>query len=163
MASSACAPATLLDLLFVDFDGVLHPYGKHPLAGPGAQSLVHELGLFCWLEHLEELLLPRPQVGLVVHSSWRYPHKDDELADMLGRLSGRFVGSTPRGARYGSITRWLSAREPKVRSYRILDDMPEAFPKSAQRRLIACKPWLGVSELQVQGQLRAWLESLPQG
>lgn len=147
-------------LLFVDFDGVLHPCGKHPDHGPNASSLVHELGLFCWLEHLERVVQPHPHVGLVVHSTWRYPHKEDELAEMLGVLSDRFEGATPSGSRYGSITKWLSQRSVKPKDYRILDDMPEKFPRNIHRRLIACKPWLGLSEPQALGELQQWLDGL---
>ena len=145
-------------VLFLDFDGVVHPFGKDPDGGPAAESLVLDLGVFCWLEHLERLVLPHPDVGVVVHSSWRYPHSDDELADMLGALNGRYLGKTPRGARYASITRWLKDNRSVVGEYLILDDATSEFPPSARRRLLPCISHKGLSDHPTQASLAQWLE-----
>jgi len=70
-------------ILFLDFDGVLHPEVT------GAPELCH-------LPVLEELLREFPQVNLVLSTSWRivYPH-----AALLGVFSldirERVIGTTP--------------------------------------------------------------------
>lgn len=62
-------------ILFLDFDGVLHP-GDPEFDGEK----------FCWLPVLERLLIAHVDVRIVVHSSWRYDHTDAELKQLLGRL-----------------------------------------------------------------------------
>ena len=45
-------------ILFLDIDGILVPYPPHS----GLQSM-------CWVPHLAKLVLPHPDVYIVVHSS----------------------------------------------------------------------------------------------
>ena len=94
-------------LLFIDFDGVLHPLDD-----------VHRPdGWFRWLPVLADLLAPWPDVRLVVHSSWRYDHSDAELRVLLGQLSSRVVGSVPRLPREQAIENFLQANKGKVSSW----------------------------------------------
>ncbi len=76
-------------ILSLDFDGVLHPSQLH-LPRPDVAPLP-------WLDHLAALLGPYPDVGLLVHSSWRETYTVDEIQDMLHPMELRFVGVAPRG------------------------------------------------------------------
>lgn len=70
-------------LLFLDFDGVLHP-------ADGSQEA------FCRLPLLESWMQHWPAVQVVISSSWRRLHSMSELVEFLGPVVGpRVVGCTP--------------------------------------------------------------------
>ena len=70
-------------LLFLDFDGVLH------------HSAWNE-GLFAGVPILAQWLERWPGVDVVISSSWRTSHSQEELVEMLGPVvGGRVVGCTP--------------------------------------------------------------------
>jgi hypothetical protein len=140
-------------VLFLDFDGVLHPT-MEDLDGDSDACIATPL--FGWLPLLATALASHPDVGIVVSSTWRYTHDQDELRELLGPLRGRFLGATPRGPRYESIQWWLHLN-PMFASHRILDDNPREFPTPAPKELIACHPHRGVSDSEVLAQLREWL------
>lgn len=133
-------------VLFLDFDGVLHPVTDDP----------SDDQYFMWLPHLVDALAEYADVSVVVHSTWRYLFDDRELRALLGALGNRFVGAAPRGPRYEAITWWLHLNE-KFDSYRILDDAPGEFPEPAPEQLIVCHSQRGVSDPVVLAQLRSWL------
>ena len=68
-------------LLFLDFDGVLHPDG---------------IGLFSNLGLFEQYLLAMPGVDIVISSTWRETESLDELrAYFAPALRDRIIGVTP--------------------------------------------------------------------
>jgi hypothetical protein len=136
-------------ILFLDVDGVLHP------APDVRTSLTH----FCWLSILARALAPFDDVNVVVHSSWRDVYDLNELREMLDALGPRVLGVTTGTARWESIEAWVRLHQGRVRSFRVLDDMPGEFPDPAPLELILCKPDLGVSDPEVQARMREWLES----
>ena len=133
-------------LLFLDFDGVLHPAGDEVKASQ----------YFLWLDVLVRLLAPWPDVALAVHSTWRYDHTPDELRALLGSLGQRFIGAVPRGPRQNSID-WFLHLNPSFKNHLILDDAPQEFTSVAEERLVICDSRLGLSEPRVQGRILAWL------
>jgi hypothetical protein len=134
-------------VLFLDFDGVLHP----------AASVETRLMLWCWVPLLERLLDCHDDVGVVVHSTWRYNYDLDELRLLLSGLGPRVIDSTPRAARWDSIEWWISQNYKVVTSWRVLDDALHEFPTPVPPQLIACDPSRGVSAPEVQTALRDWL------
>lgn len=142
-------------VLFVDFDGVLHP--TLVANKPRADEPVVVTTLFGWLPVLIRWLSAHDDVVVVVHSTWRYTHDLDELRGVLGELGARVVGVTPRGPRFDSILWWLDLN-PGVESYRILDDDPSEFPQPPPVELILCNPRAGVSDPAVLAALATWLE-----
>lgn len=135
-------------VLFTDLDGVVHP-------GPNvATSLTH----FCWVPNLTRLLAPWADVEVVIHSTWRHQYELSELQEMLGVLGRRVVDKTSGAHRWNSIEEWI-ARNPGVKSFRVLDDEPSEFPWPHPKELLICRPDLGIAEPEVQARLRAWLES----
>jgi hypothetical protein len=143
-------------VLFLDFDGVLHPGPS--LLGHGEEQPLIATKHFGWLPALLRTLAPFPDVKVVVHSTWRLNYDEDELREILSDLGGRYLGATPVGERYASILQWLEAN-PDVTSYRIVDDEPDEFPQPLPEELIVCDPTLGVTGLEVAAALRAWLSS----
>ncbi len=134
-------------LLFLDFDGVLHPSEQYRL-----------IRHFIWTPKLEWLLERHPDVKVVVHSTWRYDHTDDELRALLGPLGSRFVGSAPRGPRAQAIESVLSANKGVVTSHLVLDDQAEDFEESGLSVLVL-NGRDGISDPAAQLPLVEWLIS----
>lgn len=75
-------------ILFLDFDGVLHP---EPCGDEGE---------FCRVPLLWQILSACPDVSVVFSTSWRSLHRPEELLDFATAgggedLAQRFIGSTP--------------------------------------------------------------------
>ena len=71
-------------LLFLDFDGVLHP------------DPCPKRDWFCKLPLIEEVLRDQGHVDIVISSSWRYDHTIDELRDRFSAdIRARVIDVTP--------------------------------------------------------------------
>ena len=134
-------------LLFLEFDGVLHP------ARDGADISQH----FLWLDILVQLLAPWPDVGLVVRSTWRYIHTPAALRSLFGLLGPRFICRVPRVPRQMAIE-WFLLLNPCFATYLTVGDAPNAFIASVGERLVVRPPSAGISEPRVLAQIRAWLD-----
>ena len=134
-------------VLFLDFDGVLHP-GPDVTASPA---------LWFWLPALAKVLEAHGDVRIVVHSTWRLDHSVDQLRVLLGGLGERVIDATPEGGRLESIERWLEAHND-VDSYRILDDDESAFFFPLPAELILCDPVHGIGGSKARKQLLASLK-----
>jgi hypothetical protein len=133
-------------LLFLDFDGVLHPVAAKP-----GQSLHFE-----WVAQLTQLLSEAPDVAIAVHSSWAERFPLDALRDFLGPLGCRLVGAVHPGPRASSILLFLRSK-PEVEDWLVIDDEPGEFPKDFPGPVVICNPTRGISDPSVQAQLRRWL------
>lgn len=124
-------------LLFLDFDGVLHPVSSN------------EFGVFCRLHLLEAVLARYPEVKIIISSSWRETYSAEVLSDMLGTLSSRFVGVTPvlEGSRQSEILKVMEAHSDVP--YVILDDDPSLFTTGCQQ-LLLCNPSIGLDQATVE-------------
>ncbi len=133
-------------IIFLDIDGVLHPLneGDNPA------------GWLRWVPVLEALLVNAPDVKLVVHSTWRYMYRDDELCALLGPLSDRFIGCAPRVARGDAIEMVLQANKASLTAYLVLDDDRTEFT-SRRLNVLFCDPRLGISAQKTQAAICAWL------
>lgn len=149
-------------ILFLECDGVLHPAratSRFVKSVPLKQA-VQNAWLFRWAWILEELLNGQPDIGIVLHSNWRYLATDQELQSFLGPLARRFVGTaplTPSGKRWESIQEIISVNQ--LRDYRILDCLSSAFPK-ALPELILCNPEIGLQAYSVRRQIWNWAHSM---
>jgi len=139
---------TFARVISLDLDGVTHPC-------PHSVPRRTDVAPLQWLDILAELLERHPDVGLLVHSSWRETYSEDELRDMLHPLESRFAGVAPAGQRAVAIQQWLQAH-PGVQLLAV-DDEPSEFPSSFDYRLVACHQQRGLSDPQVQTTIRGWL------
>ena len=71
-------------ILFLDFDGVLHPSNQ---AGT----------LFTWAPRLAAWLEAWPEVDVVISSNWRVAHSQHEMVEMLGPVIGNRIVGCPLG------------------------------------------------------------------
>lgn len=110
-------------ILFLDFDGVLHP-----------ECCENDRQLFCCTAALWQILRACPDVQVVFSSSWREAHRPEELLDFvtLGGgedLAHRFIGSTPilesgehRYKREAECREWLRINSCETQPWLALDD-----------------------------------------
>ena len=133
-------------LLFLDFDGVLHP--TH-FAGESPFSRAHLL----------EETLAQFAPKIVVSSSWRFTHSLEKLQKTLpttigqliiGATSSAIIGKHPR---FQEIQNYLGGYGPV--DWRALDDSYWEFPSPCPK-LIRCNPNTGITDRQIL-ELNQWL------
>lgn len=154
-------------ILFLDFDGVLHPdnvrlaqYGYSEPLMPLMMAPGFEL--FCWTDTLAAILDdedPQGRVKIVLSTSWvnHFPYAAEYLpASLRDRVIGEMKhGNLARGAlvvrhaELNTLDRWIA-----------LDDDGQDWPEEHLHRLVRCDGKLGLSELGVQRQLREKLRDL---
>lgn len=139
---TGAGPASLgLMVLFLDFDGVLHPQE-------------HGGNLFCRRQLLWDILRAHPEVRVVFSTAWREAHPLADLvafatADGGEDLAPRFIGVTPvhpfdpvepRRHRERECLAWLAANRPGG-PWLALDDVQEWF-SCPQFYLVDCETGL---------------------
>lgn len=142
--------------LFIEFDGVLHPASAACRFIPRSplKKDVISLWLLRWSWVLDDMLAVHPDVRIVVHSNWRHFVTDEEIGTVLGPLSHRFIGATPRMPKWDSIR--MVAESNHLKHYRILDAWHDAYPADTPN-LITCEPEAGLQDLRARASLSAWL------
>jgi len=141
-------------VLFLDFDGVLHPVGVEAL-DENFELIANPL-LFCWHSILENLLAPYPQMRIIVSSDWRRLFDDTALTHLLGpQLGLRFDGVVEcyKDSRVEEILAEANRRD--LPRWLALDDHPSVLKayQAGDSRFLACPPDTGISDPQVQREL----------
>lgn len=137
---------TLRRLVFLDFDGVLHP----GLAGT-----------FIYLPDFEAFLAAHPDVGVVFSTSWREQESFESLVEFFSQsLRPRFLGVTPQSAG-GPGSRWRECHEWVVEHdfrgpWAALDDDAQLFPSYCSQ-LVLCASARGLRKAQLD-ELRVKLQ-----
>jgi Swiss Army Knife RNA repair-like protein len=141
-------------ILFLDFDGVLHPAGCHMDRH------------FCELPRFEALMREYPDVRIVISSSWQRSFPLPALralfsADIAARIIGRTLTADPDGdakSRHQQIWFYLGRAGATSARWIALDDAERQFPRKCPQ-LVLCDPVRGFDELAAE-QLIARLASL---
>jgi len=150
-------------VIFLDFDGVLHP----PRAIAGAKpplSPQHVMQgwpeTFQHLPILAEILQGHQDIAVVVSSSWRIYLNDVQLGELLMPIAAWYAGSigSPYLGRDVAITNWL--KFASVKDFVVLDDVQRFFPGDWPT-LILCESSTGISDVHVQRRLREWVQAPP--
>lgn len=129
----------MTDILFLDFDGVLHPL--FPRTDRTHEENQHFEGCSRLANVLDRVA---PRMKIVISSTWRYSRTIDELRTLLGPLGGRVIGCTPilnlriDGVRELEAQQWLDQytrnhSRPLVR-WCALDDVPSLW--SSHKKLM---------------------------
>lgn len=131
-------------ILFLDFDGVLHP-----------DPCIDAMRLFEQAGRLSEVLERFPEVGVVLSTAWRAKREEDELLALLPEsLRTRVIGVTPRFdraataparvpyPRHAEIERWLELHDMRDASWWALDDRADLFAPYCEN-LLLCDASIG--------------------
>lgn len=148
------APPRPPTLVFLDFDGVMHPVR------------CHVVDHFCNLELFEEVMREFPGVQIVIASTWREAYS---LSDIRQRFSpdiaARIVGKTPtwddgtdEHIRYREIRQYLGQPKLAGAQWIALDDADFEFPDGCPN-LLLCDASQAF-DARVAGELRRRLQGL---
>ncbi|MET3181728.1 UNVERIFIED_ORG: hypothetical protein ABIC43_004903 [Variovorax guangxiensis] len=134
-------------ILFLDFDGVLHPEGEDHILNGGTD--------FCFLPRLEALLREFPHVNIVISSSWREqllyksllkPFSSDIRDWILGATPHAGFGlPPPYRQREGEILAWLQIHDAADEPWVALDDAYWQFDR-CKDHLVACGSFTGFDD-----------------
>lgn len=140
-----------MTLVFLDFDGVMHPVGCEPSRH------------FCQRNLFEEVMREHPDARIVISSTWRQAYPLAEMKRFFSPdIAERIVGKTPthededdEHVRYREILSVL--KNPKVAGARwiAIDDSEFEFPDGCPN-LLRCYPDRGF-DLEAARELRARL------
>ena len=160
-------------VLFLDFDGVLHPDEVYLERG---RPVLRSSGeLFMWAPLLVDALADHPEVRIVLSTSWARVLGFSKARDWLPRtLRDRVIGATWHsamgrcaGAPLGTSTWWDQAtRYAQIARYVqragllrwvAVEDQPEGWSRSDLDKLVRTHPQFGLSSAIASGQLAAQL------
>jgi hypothetical protein len=133
-------------ILFLDFDGVLHP-----------DPCFDARRMFERVPLLTAVLARFPQAGIVLTTSWRSDRSLAQLREPLGALAARVLGATPHYSsfsapaslqpypRQAECQQWLIETSAVEREWIALDDRASLFAPDCDR-LIECDSARGLDE-----------------
>jgi hypothetical protein len=161
-----------MTILFLDFDGVLHPPEVHNTSD-GPELLTHGK-LFMHARHLEDTLGYHPEVKIVLSTSWVCRMGNEAtLSYMPAKLRARVVGTTwretqqvgtysfdsqDRMTRFQQI--WSYVYSHQIKNWLALDDLhsnTEQWPSEHKNHLILCNGKTGLGDAEVLAALNTAL------
>jgi hypothetical protein len=157
-------------VLYLDFDGVLHPENVHMtgrgprIVSPDGHRLLEHAGL------LEELLSPYPSVAIVLSTSWVRVYRGVyKVARRLPQgLRQRVIGATWHSAMDAELFRaaprgmqiWADVARRQPEAWLALDDDWLHWPTWCRDQLVRTDEILGIAEPPVLARLREKLALL---
>lgn len=163
-------------ILFLDFDGVLHPDAVY--MERGRPVLRDEGTLFMWLPYLEEVLDLHREVGIVISSSWcrvlgfnraRKYLSPALRTKVIGATWHSSMGRTKLGGFKTPHTWWDSATRyeqimryvcrARLEDWVAIDDNCEGWPEVDANKLVLTDSRRGISEPRVISILNERLAS----
>jgi len=166
-------------LLFLDYDGVLHPDAAYLI--DGRPVLKAEGALFMWTPILVELLHPYPDLKIVLSTSWvrvlGFTKARDYLPPPLRRkvIGGTWhsaMGRHTEGAhrvdtnwfvessRYQQIARYISRASGRASNWLAIDDDAEGWDDAQREHLVETDGDTGLSDQLAQDELQTKLRLL---
>ncbi|MEE4138730.1 HAD domain-containing protein [Pseudomonas viridiflava] len=158
-------------ILFLDFDGVLHP--DEVFLTRNGPVIRGEGELFMWVDLLETALLDYPNVKIVLSTSWvRQLGFSKAKKRLPSGLQARVIGSTWHSSmekqmseliwwdgatRHAQITRFL-ARSQMIR-WVALDDDAIGWDVEHAEKLVLTNAATGISDPSTIARLKALLEA----
>jgi len=162
-------------ILFLDFDGVLHPSEVYLVEGKPV--LMYEGELFMWAHHLEQILACRLDVRIALSTDWvRRFGFERAKAYLPAYLQKRVIGATwhsgitaegggfalqetwyDLATRYQQIARYVE--RARVQEWVAIDDDDVGWPESERHHLVHTKEWLGLGDPETRERLNDILEN----
>ncbi|WP_430292802.1 HAD domain-containing protein [Pseudomonas sp. B1-22] len=159
-------------ILFLDFDGVLHPDAVY-LRGTRRIELRAAGELFMWAPQLIEALATHHDIRIVLSTSWVRNLGYQKARKVLpAELGGRVIGATWHSAmnqgwpdyipwdhqtRYEQIAAWL-ARRLEHSPWLAIDDDAEGWPDCLHKHLVLTDPRCGLSAPEALADLISKLQ-----
>jgi hypothetical protein len=150
-------------VLFLDFDGVLHP--DRAYLNRGRPILVGDGTLFMWADILVDLLAPHPEIQIVISSSWARELRFSRAKKYLPQsIQQKVIGATWHSAmakhpdaehrlrrtwwddatRYEQIKRYVD--RAKIKNWLAIDDHPTGWQPHDAEHLICTNSEIGITE-----------------
>lgn len=134
-------------ILFLDFDGVLHPVSR-------------EAGTMVFVPNFERVMRDYPEVDIVISSAWRESSSLVELQSHFSQgFKERIIDATPvlqildhKYLRQAEITAWLRDAGREYESWVAIDDSDWLFPPEC-RNLILVNGQVGL-DMETADRLR---------
>ncbi|WP_443751096.1 HAD domain-containing protein [Asticcacaulis solisilvae] len=164
-------------ILFLDYDGVLHPDEVYTRGNRPYLAVAGEL--FMWAYVVEDALADLPDIRIVISSSWaRFLGFERAKAALPPALGQRVIGATwhtgmkvsdhgpplrypetvwDRMTRYQQIARW--AKRAGLSDWLAIDDNDEGWPDTHRHHLVHTLSATGLGEETAAASLRAALAS----
>ncbi len=140
-------------IIFLDFDGVLHPWEP--------KTQLNEKQMFSSKPLLENTLRSFPNVEIVITSSWRQKYPLEKLRRLFSpEFAQRIIGVTPptrrdergrypNGCRGQEILQWLYQNHRNVDQWIALDDLEWMFEPSLRSHLVLCDSSTGLTDQKI--------------
>lgn len=149
-------------ILFLDFDGVLHPLFN--FGQDGRTATIYEGPFFVQAPRLAELLEPYlHQIEIVISSSWGRTRSLDQLKALLPPVIATRVTDTiwiegreadyrsALATRYRCIDQWLRFKRPGYEGqWLALDDDYRDWPSDELHRLVVVRGTLASPAVQIE-------------
>lgn len=161
-------------ILYLDYDGVLHPEPvyRHPRGGMyfGVEHAGHSL--FEYAEVLVEALAPYPHVAIVLSTSWvRVLSYSQARAYLPEALRSRVIGATFHSAmnkfEFDAMSRGAQVLADATRrsatSWVALDDDEDGWFRATAKHLVLTNGHKGLSDLRVATELADKLREQSKG
>jgi hypothetical protein len=165
-------------ILFLDFDGVLHPNEAYLVKG--RPVLRAEGALFMWAPLLTDALENYPAIQIVLSTSWARDLRFARARSFLPpELQQRVIGATwhsrmasndhgdfrtrnrntwwDQATRYQQIRRYVDRAQ--LVNWIAIDDAPEGWAEADHHRLIQTDPRQGLGDPAAMARLQALLKS----
>lgn len=146
-------------ILFLDFDGVLHP-----------EPCFSQDMLFCFMPNFEKILREYPQISVVISSTWRETRSIDMLRGYFSiDVRHRIIGVTPSWKnhqelfdvigyqRQTEVEAWLRDSDEPWTPWVAIDDKPFLF-RPFLNNLVKTNSLTGFNEA-AEAQLRTLLKT----
>lgn len=161
-------------VIYLDFDGVLHPAGIRRHYQTGELSCDDKGPLFRWLPVLESLLEGH-DVRIILSTSWVSAFGFQETLTYLPEsLKARIIGSTwepgrtlvqksffVRQFRDEQIVADAKLRGIPIENWLAIDDDIEAVSPHLRGNFAPCDPYKGLSDPVAQAYVTCWIEKNP--
>ncbi len=153
-------------VLFLDFDGVLHPDEVYNDRRLGVILRCDGHNLFEHAELLVQLLEPHPEIKIVLSTSWVRVLGFDQAKNRLpAELQERVVGTTYNESMseyFAGLSRYEQiidhVTENEIEDWIALDDDGADWPEDQSHLLVKTDEWSGLGDAASQEKLREWLE-----
>lgn len=166
---TAETPDAPLHVLYLDFDGVLHPDAAYRTRN--GIELLHYPGhsLFEHVTLLEEVLDPYPGVRIVLSTSWQllqggYEYAASRLSECLRArcIGGTFNRRRRRKAWFERMSRpdqiLLDLKWRKPAGWVAVDDSPDEWPVWPHDHVVRTDPIAGIADHATLDELKAKLK-----